>query len=254
MLNARRGPVLQAPRRRKGRWPMAGTDAARSGRAAARPSGAEPCSARRAERAAQTAGVQGVAVTAVPCTDDPEPKPAAGPAPACPLLDGRSDDWIQCCTARFLPLARQVCGDTTARDALQDSWVAVLRGIDRYKGRSPACSWVRTIVRRTAMRTVRQFRRATGDGQPASLIAPAGATPETIALRRQLRRVLQDAIACLPREDRRIIRLRDIDGLPPTQVAARLHLSRTAVSSRLHRAHSRLRRRLRHLGLKRAAG
>lgn len=235
---------------------MAGTDAAKSGGAAAwpcraEPCRAEPCRARCAGCAARTAVGQAAAVAAAPRTDDPEPKPAARPAPACPLFEGRGDDWIRCCTARFLPLARQVCGDdATARDALHDSWVAVLQGIGRYQGCSPACGWVRTIVRRTAMRTVRRFRRAAADGQPAWATASAAASPEHDAHRRRLRRLLRHAIAQLAPEDRRIIQLRDFDDVPPEQVAARLHLSRTAVSSRLHRAHSRLRRRLRHLGLK----
>ena len=179
------------------------------------------------------------------------PLPTLVEAVRCPLLEKRHEEWIKCCTARFLPLARQVCGDdTTARDALHDSWVAVLRGIGRYQGHSPACGWVRTIVRRTAMRTVRRFRRAAADGQPVRSTAPTGANPETSLHRRRLRRLLLNEIAQLPPEDRRIIRLRDIDDVPPEQVAARLHLSRTAVSSRLHRAHSRLRRRIRRLGLK----
>lgn len=234
----------------------AGPGGARPGGAAARPGGAkpcgaEPCRARCAECAVRMAVVRGAAATAAPRAADPEPKPAAQPAAACPLCEGRGDDWIRCCTARFLPLARQVCGDdATARDALHDSWVAVLRGIGRYRGRSPACGWVRTIVRRTAMRTVRRFRRAVADGQPAWASASAGASPEHDAQRRQLRRFLLNEIARLPPDDRRIIRLRDIDDVPPEQVAACLHLSRTAVSSRLHRAHSRLRRQLRRLGLK----
>ena len=236
---------------------MAGTDAAKPGGAAAGPGGAaagpggaEPCRARCADCALRTAVVRAAAVTA-PRAADPEPKPAAQPAAACPLCEGRGDDWIRCCTARFLPLARQVCGDdATARDALHDSWVAVLQGIGRYQGCSPACGWVRTIVRRTAMRTVRRFRRAVADGQPARSTASTGANPETSLHRRRLRRLLLNEIDQLPPEDRRIIRLRDIDDVPPEQVAARLHLSRTAVSSRLHRAHSRLRRRLRCLGLK----
>ena len=235
---------------------MAGTDAATPGGAVVRPGrvdqhSTEPCNTRCAECAARTTVVESAAVTASPCTDDPESKSMARPVSACPLLEGRGDDWVRCCTARFLPLAHQVCGDdATARDAMHDSWVAVLQGIGRYRGRSPACSWVRTIVRRTAMRTVRRFRRADADGQPTRLTAPAGANPEDDAHRRRLRRVLLNAIAQLPPEDRLIVRLRDIDNLPPQQVAVRLHLSRTAVSSRLHRAHSRLRRRLGHLGLK----
>lgn len=238
---------------------MTETDAARPGGAAARPGGAaaqpdgvESCGARCAGCGLRAAVAQGAAATALPWVEDPGPKPASRPAPACPLVEGRVDDWIRCCTARFLPVARQKTGDdATARDALQDSWIAVWRGIDRYRGRPPACAWVWTIVQRMALRCkARQRREVTADGHCARAPAPAGANPENDADRRQLRRLLLEGISGLSPADRRIIRLRDLDELPPEQVAARLRLSRTAVSSRLHRAHSRLRRRLRRLGLK----
>lgn len=229
-----------------------GGAAARPGGAAAQPGGAEACGARCTGCGAGAAVAQGAAVAARPCAEGPGPKPAARPASACPLVEGRVDDWIRCCTARFLPIARQTAGDdATARDALQDSWIAVWRGIDGYRGRPPACAWVWTIVRRMAARgKARRRREVAADGHCARAPAPAGADPENDADRRRLRRLLLDGISGLSPEDRRIIRLRDLDGLPPEQVAARLRLSRTAVSSRLHRAHARLRRRLRRLGLK----
>ena len=52
------------------------------------------------------------------------PDPSLAKALQCPLLDGDTESWIRCCTARFLPLARRVAGsDDLARDALHDAWV-----------------------------------------------------------------------------------------------------------------------------------
>lgn len=92
------------------------------------------------------------------------PPPRAGNvgphAVPCPLLEGGSDDWIRCCTTRFLPLALQSMGDdATARDVLQDSWIAVLQGINRYQGTPPACAWVRTIVWHTSGKFITIYPR-----------------------------------------------------------------------------------------------
>lgn len=175
------------------------------------------------------------------------------PAVRCPLLKGEHDDWIRCCTARFLPLARQVTGDDeTARDVLQESWIATLRGISHYRGRPPACAWIRTVVRREAMRQAMRRRRDAPADELDERVTPlqTGATPENDMHRRRMRYLLLDTIARLPPADRRIIRLRDLEARPPGEVAACLQVSRSVVSSRLHRAHALLRRRLRRrLGL-----
>ncbi len=193
-----------------------------------RPGGTQPCVARCAGCAR---GQEAATPRAVPC----------------PLLKGAHDDWIRCCTARFLPLARQVAGDDeTARDVLQESWIATLRGIHRYRGQPPACAWVRTVVRREAMRQVmRRRRNALADEQNARATPPpAGVSPEDDVHRQRMRLLLLDTIASLPPADRRIIRLRDLEVRPADEVAVCLHVSRSAVSSRLHRAHALLRGRL----------
>lgn len=177
---------------------------------------------------------------------------------ACPLLDGRQEAWIRCCTARFLPLARRVTGDDAAAyDALQESWIDVLHGIQRYRGDSPACAWVGKIVRNEALR---QTRRRCGaplgehdgdDLSPGPVTPPApGGTPEDEEHVRQMHRILLEIVTRLPPTYRQIVELRDLDELSSDEVAARLHISRSSVSSRLHRAHALLRRRLlRRLGL-----
>ena len=184
---------------------------------------------------------------------------------ACPLLDGRHDAWIRCCTARFLPVARRAArDDETARDALQESWIAVLRGIRGYRGGSPACAWVGVIVRHAAMRESRrrcryvpldpeaaehaggERPRTTGAAGPRKACAAgAGARQEADAYGRELQHLLWEALDRLSPTDREIIRLRDVEERSAVEVASRLGISRTSVSSRLYRAHAALRRCLR---------
>lgn len=190
------------------------------------------------------------------------PVPASVSAPAasgrrravtCPLLEGRDEAWIRCCTARFLPLARAVAGDdATAHDVLQESWISVLHGINGFHGQPPACAWVRAIVRNEAVHQSMQLRRIVpldpecsgSEGNGNRREPPAdGASPEDAAHERRTVRLLLETVGRLPRTYRQIVRLRDIEERPPDEVAARLRISRSAVSSRLNRAHALLRRR-----------
>lgn len=49
--------------------------------------------------------------------------PTLAEAVRCPLLEERQEEWIACCTARFLPLARRV----TRNDAVAED----VRSLDR---------------------------------------------------------------------------------------------------------------------------
>lgn len=160
---------------------------------------------------------------------------------------------MRCCTARFLPVARRVAGDyAAAQDALQKSWAAVLHGIQRYRGGSPACAWVGTIVRHEAIHEAKRHRyvpldtERCGDSlpQPTTQVRVV-ASPEDEVYRLEIVRLLMETIEQLSPMDREIIRLRDLQERPPEEVAARLRISRTSVSSRLYRAHAVLARRLR---------
>ncbi len=91
--------------------------------------------------------------------------------------------------------------------------------------------------------------RATGAAGPRKACAAgAGARQEADAYGRELRRLLLKALGRLSPTDREIIRLRDVEERSAVEVASRLGISRTSVSSRLYRAHAAFRRRLRAAG------
>lgn len=161
----------------------------------------------------------------------------------CPLLDSDPEAWLRCCTARFLPVARRIAGDdATARDALQDSWIIVLEKLYQYRGEPPACGWVGAIVRHEAGHRAARKNRA---APPAPVDGDSGAASLDEALyRRQLLRILLEAIDQLPPTYRDVVRLRDFDERSVAEVARELHISRSNVAVRLHRAHNLLRRRL----------
>ena len=177
---------------------------------------------------------------------NPGRSPVAHPpleeAVRCPLLDRDPETWLRCCTARFLPVARRVAGDdATARDALQESWIIVLEKLYQYRGEPPACGWVGAIVRHEAGHAAARSNR---DAPLAPGGPTAGADLDGTLYRRQLVRVLLEAIDHLPPTYANVVRMRDLDERPVAEVAQELHISRSNVAVRLHRAHKLLRRHL----------
>lgn len=181
-----------------------------------------------------------------------KPLPTLQEAIACPLLEGQHEEWIRCCTARFLPVARRVAGDDeTAHDALQESWIAVLHAVSQYRGKPPACAWVRTIVRHEAAHQAQRQSRymlvdPESDVRETPVAAPGGPDTgsEAAEQERQMVRILLELIDRLPPAYREVVRMRDIEERSPEAVAACLHISRSNVASRLNRAHALLRTRL----------
>lgn len=161
----------------------------------------------------------------------------------CPLLDRDPEAWLRCCTARFLPVARRVAGDdATARDALQESWIIVLEKLYQYRGGPPACGWIGTIVRHEAGHAAARTNRD-APLRPDGPVAVAADLDDALH-RRQLVRVLLEAIDHLPPTYADVVRMRDLDERPVAEVAQELHISRSNVAVRLHRAHKLLRRHL----------
>ena len=166
------------------------------------------------------------------------------------------------------PLRRFVMGfvrtPATADDVVQDTWIAVLRGIDRFEGRSSFKTWLYRIAANTAKtRAVREGRSipfsslASEDGEPSVdpdrflgadhprwpghwAVEPTD-WPETRLLSAETRGVIQDAIEALPDTQRLVITLRDIEGFPSDEVAELLDVSEGNQRVLLHRARSRVR-------------
>jgi RNA polymerase sigma-70 factor, ECF subfamily len=156
-----------------------------------------------------------------------------------------------------------------AEEVVQDTWVAVLNGIDRFEGRSSLRTWIASILlnkartsgqreRRVLPFSFLQRRRDEGRDEPAvdadrfqSLRdAHPGAwarppvewdSPEERLSADETRRVLLEAIAKLPVRQREVIALRDISGWSAEETRNALDLSETNQRVLLHRARSKVR-------------
>ena len=143
----------------------------------------------------------------------------------------------------------------TADDVVQDTWIAVLKGAERFEGRSSFKTWLFHIAanraRTTAYRERRQIPvdpvdpvsadRFNEEGMwkeaPVSfadVLADAESDARVVAIVRR-------AIDALPDVQRSVVTLRDVEGLSTSEVADILDLSEANVRVVLHRARARLR-------------
>jgi len=170
---------------------------------------------------------------------------------------------------RLLRLA-QSCGVSrpVAEEVVQDTWLAVLRGIDRFESRSSLRTWLFSILVNIAKtRGVRESRsvpfasiaddpesrqesvpadRFLGDdsawpGHWAATALPEWDRPLERLLSGELRTLISAAVTQLPEMQRRVVSLRDIEGWSAGEVCNVLELSETNQRVLLHRARSRLR-------------
>jgi RNA polymerase sigma-70 factor, ECF subfamily len=156
-----------------------------------------------------------------------------------------------------------------AEEVVQDTWVAVIKGIDRFEGRSALRTWVYGILlniartrgkreKRTLPFSALRRRAEEGrdepavdpdrfqgrrDDQPGAWASPPAdwQEPERKLATDEARRVLFEAIAALPPRQRDVIVLRDVQGYSADDARNALEISETNQRVLLHRARSKVR-------------
>lgn len=137
-----------------------------------------------------------------------------------------------------------------ADEVVQEAWLGVLRGLDRFEGRSSLKTWIYRIVANVARtRGVREARSVPFSSEPSvdpDRFEAHGHWTEPIEPWRQveaseLRAVIDRAIDALPEQQSVVIRLRDVEGWSAEDVCNVLELSETNQRVLLHRARSKVR-------------
>ena len=143
-----------------------------------------------------------------------------------------------------------------AEEVVQDTWLALLRGLAGFEGRSSLKTWLFTILVNRARTTgVRESRSVpVADAGPvvdASRFGPDGgwATPpehwieeaEDRVDAAKLTRLLRGGLDSLPPRQREVVLLRDVEGMSSDEVCTVLALSEGNQRVLLHRGRSRLR-------------
>ncbi len=142
--------------------------------------------------------------------------------------------------------------DAEAEDVVQEAYVRAFRALGGFRGDASLSTWLARIARNEALGRLRR-RRPTADleaieaaqrGQGASILmfpTASGGNPESAAARREIRRLLEEAIDELPDVFRPVLVARDVDGLSVEETAEVLGVRPETVRTRLHRARRLLR-------------
>jgi RNA polymerase sigma-70 factor (ECF subfamily) len=144
-----------------------------------------------------------------------------------------------------------------AEEVVQDAWLGVLRGLDRFEGRASLRTWLfRILVNRARSTGVREHRSVpTPLDEPAvdpSRFAADGhwlepPVPWTEEVENRLAAAdtvdrIRTLVGTLPDLQRQVITLRDMEGLSAGEVCSMLEISEGNQRVLLHRARSRVRR------------
>ncbi|MFI6178270.1 RNA polymerase sigma factor [Nonomuraea sp. NPDC051191] len=119
-----------------------------------------------------------------------------------------------------------------AEDAAQEALIVLYRKIGTLRASGALASWMFRIIRNECIRRARLMLRP---GPPVPSSAAAQSAEEEMFERLEAARVAE-AIAALPADQRRVLIMRDVQGLSGRMVADALGLSVPAMKSRLHRA------------------
>lgn len=152
----------------------------------------------------------------------------------------------------------------TAEEVAQETWLAVLEGLDGFEGRSSLRTWIFSILaNRARTRAVRDHRTVLfseiGEGEPGepavdpARFRPSGswneppqpwdlASPEGRVASAQLVEHVRNAIEKLPEAQRAVVLLRDVEGCGAEEACNILGLSETNQRVLLHRGRSRVRK------------
>ncbi|MET9398741.1 RNA polymerase sigma factor [Kitasatospora sp. NPDC002965] len=136
--------------------------------------------------------------------------------------------------------ARSLCASPQdAEDAAQEALIILYRKIGMLRASGALASWTFRIVRNECLRRARTLLR----DRPQVEEAVAVSAEDEVLNRLEAGRVAA-AIAALPDDQRRVLVMRDVQGLSGRTVADALGLSGAAMKSRLHRARAAVRQSL----------
>jgi RNA polymerase sigma-70 factor (ECF subfamily) len=161
-----------------------------------------------------------------------------------------------------------VASPEAAEDVVQETWIAVIRGIHRFEGRSTLRTWVyRILVNIAKTHGVKESRTLPWSSLSADDTGPtvdpgrfqgpdepypghwrrfpdAWPSPEAEVVWREARAMVDSVLADLPHRQRLVITLRDVDGYSSEEVCSILDITAANQRVLLHRARAAVRQRL----------
>lgn len=208
--------------------------------------------------------------TAVPCQMPPEGN--RDNVFLARLRQGDERAFAELVTRHHSALIRMAMGHVAnrevAEEVVQDTWIAVITGLDRFEGRSSLRTWIFGIlIHKAKDRGVREkrhvifssFEAVNDEGDEVSdpsrfhqsgewvghwALPPQpwdDQTPEKLLASQQAVNAMNRAIESLPRTLKDVLILRDIEGVEAKETCEILKITETNLYVRLHRARERVR-------------
>ncbi len=178
------------------------------------------------------------------------------------LLRGEEQAYREAVTRyqrSMMQVARAIIGERYADEVVQEAWLAVLKALPGFEGRSSLKTWLLRIVGNNAKTRLRKESRMIsmgnlGEGEDfvtGERFVPDGHwgrpphtwhsdTPDALLASEELRRRLQETLLQLPAMQQTVLRLRDMEGLSMTEICKILDISESNSRVLLHRARTRL--------------
>jgi RNA polymerase sigma-70 factor (ECF subfamily) len=181
-------------------------------------------------------------------------------------------DLVDALQPAMLRVARMyVSSQAVAEEVVGDAWLGVLKGLDRFEGRSSLRTWIFRIVTNIAKSRGQRERRSVpfatlaGDDLDAPAFDPSmfmasddprwpnhwssipsdwSGIPEDRLLGSETLRVVRETLDALPPMQAEVLRLRDVLGWASEEVRNALDLTETNQRVLLHRARAKVRRAL----------
>lgn len=142
-----------------------------------------------------------------------------------------------------------------AEDVVQEAWLAVIKGLDRFEGRSKLSTWILGIViniaRRRGVRDARsvpvadigpeRFHPSHHARWPGHWAIAPTPWPEEALQTAETLNVIRESVAALPDAQREVITMRDVLGYDAAETCNALGLTDTNQRVLLHRARTKVR-------------
>jgi RNA polymerase sigma-70 factor (ECF subfamily) len=141
-----------------------------------------------------------------------------------------------------------------AREIVQEAFLRVYRGLDRFNGGSTFFTWLYRIVTNLAIDFMRkparreeeldEGRSIADDARPVLYANVDGADPLDVVRRGEIAERIQRALDDLPPYHRGVILMRELEGMSYEEMAQAMGVSKGTIMSRLFHARQKLQKAL----------
>jgi RNA polymerase sigma-70 factor (ECF subfamily) len=165
---------------------------------------------------------------------------------AAPLSSEHQTQFVEQNMRRvFLLIYRMVGNVADAQDLTQEAFIKALQRQDQLKDLDKAAHWLSRIASNTAIDFLRRSGRVSFsdiDEMVDPVTSAHENNPEQLVLRGEHHAYLEAGLNSLTGRERTALLLRDVEGMPAEEVAARLNCSKATVRSHIANARVKFRK------------